>query len=197
MHGLESLPAVVCEDHPQQVLSRRAEPERDPGIIAERRGQREAADRLVSVEDVHLAQVEGVPRLDELPLPGLQARSARMLGLDLDVDRLVRADAAFGDQLRYPDRGRTDLVGARPAWRRRGPRTATAALRDRDGPRAVPANVAAALGRRHDVGGATIEADLEGEIDLAVQRREVGDGPQGDGVALVHDADAAPVVARV
>src|SRR5216117_3712747 len=42
MRGLESLPSIVRQDDLEKVLG--AEPERDEGMIAERRGQREAAD---------------------------------------------------------------------------------------------------------------------------------------------------------
>src|SRR3989442_1181555 len=122
MRGLESLPSVVREDDPKEGFSVGTEPERDEGIIAERRGQHELADLRVSVEDVHPVQVEGLGGLDELPLPNLQPRSARMLGLDLDVDGLAGADAAVGDQLRDPDRWRANLVRARATGPGRRPR---------------------------------------------------------------------------
>src|SRR3989442_6935389 len=111
MRGLEALPAVVREDDPKEALTVSPQPERDERVIAERRGHRELADPLVSVEYVHPVQVEGIGGLDERSLSDHQARSARMLDLDLDIDRLVGADAAIGDQLRYPDRWRGDLVG--------------------------------------------------------------------------------------
>src|SRR5437773_681459 len=149
MRGLESLPSVVREDDPKEVFSVGTEPERDEGIIAERRGQHELADLRVSVEDVHPVQVEGLGGLDELPLPNLQPRSARMPGLDLDVDGLAGADAAVGDQLRDPDRWRANLVGARATGRRCGPGAATRAVGDRDGPRGMPARLATAVRRHH------------------------------------------------
>src|SRR5207245_1792279 len=112
MRGLESLPSIVRQDNPEKVLGAGAEPERDEGMIAERRGQREAADLRGSVEDGHPVQIERLPGLGELPLPDLQPRSARVLDLDLDIDDLAGADAAIGDQLRDPDRRRAELVGA-------------------------------------------------------------------------------------
>src|SRR5436309_1200481 len=166
MRGLEPLPAVVREDDTKAVLTIGAEPERDEGIIAERRGHRELADLRVSVEDVHPVQVEQIGGLNEFPLADRQTRSARMLGLDLDVDDLVAADAAIGDQLRDPDRWRADLVRARAARRRGGPGAVTRALGDRDGPCGMPPGVAAALGRRPYLGGTVIQPDLEGEVDL-------------------------------
>src|SRR5213083_1186950 len=71
MRGLESLPSIVRQDDPEKVLGAGAEPERDEGMIAERRGQREAADLRGSVEDGHPVQIERLPGLDELPLPDL------------------------------------------------------------------------------------------------------------------------------
>src|SRR5207245_3821734 len=120
MRGPESLPSIVRQDGPEKVLGAGAEPERDEGMIAERRGQREAADLRGSVEDGHPVQIERLPGLGELPLPDLQPRSARVLDLDLDIDDLAGADAAIGDQLRDPDRRRAELVGSNAARRRRG-----------------------------------------------------------------------------
>src|SRR5437667_168509 len=71
MRGLESLPSIVRQDDPEKVLGAGAEPERDEGMIAERRGQREAADLRGSVEDGHPVQIERLLGLDELPLPDL------------------------------------------------------------------------------------------------------------------------------
>src|SRR2546422_235828 len=128
MRGLEALAAVVREDGRKEGLRVSPKPERDERVIAERRGHRELADPLVSVEYVHPVQVEGIGGLDERSLSDHQARSARMLDLDLDVDRLVGADAAIGDQLRYPDRWGADLVGTGAAGRRGGPRAAALSL---------------------------------------------------------------------
>src|SRR5206468_2874818 len=118
VRGLESPPEVVRQDDPEPALGAGAKSERDEGMIAEGGGQREPTDRRVPVEDVQLLQIEGLPGLDELPLPELQPRSARVLDLDLDVDDLAGPDPAIGDELRDPDRGRAELVGARLARRR-------------------------------------------------------------------------------
>src|SRR3989442_13137511 len=134
MRGLESLPSIVRQDDPEKVLGAGAEPERDEGMIAERRGQREAADLRGSIEDAHPVQIERLPGLGELPLPDLQPRSARVLDLDLDVDDLAGADAAIGDQFRDPDRRRAELVGAHAARRRRGAAAPPPAGRGRYGP---------------------------------------------------------------
>src|SRR3989442_1136330 len=178
MRGLESLPSIVRQDDPEKILGAGAEPERDEGMIAERRGQREAADLRGSVEDGHPVQIERLPGLDELPLPDLQPRSARVLDLDLDIDDLAGADAAIGDQLRDPDRRRAELVGAHAARRRRGAGAPPRAVGDRDGPRGLPAGVAAAFGRRRDLGGPVIQPDLDGDVHLNAQLRESGDTPQ-------------------
>src|SRR5438128_9808366 len=154
MRGLESLPSVVRQDDPDKVLGAGAEPEGDEGIVAERRGQREAADLRVSVEDVQRLQIERLGGLDERPLPDLQPGSTRMLDLDLDIDDLSGADPAIADQLRDPDREWAKLVGAHAARRRRGPAAPTRPLGDRGGSRGPPTGVVTALGRRRDLGGA-------------------------------------------
>src|SRR5437016_9996815 len=197
MRGLESLPSIVRQDDPEKVLGAGAEPERDEGMIAERRGQREAADLRGSVEDGHPVQIERLPGLGELPLPDLQPRSARVLDLDLDIDDLAGADAALGDQLRDPDRRRAELVGSHAARRRRGAGAPPGAVGDRDGPRGLPAGVAAAFGRRRALGGPVSQPDLEGDGHLTVPRREVEYTLQRNGIALVYDAEARDVVAGV
>src|SRR2546426_6161383 len=67
MRGLESLPSIVRQDDPEKVLGAGAEPERDEGMIAERRGQREAADLRGSVEDGHPVQIERLPAWTNFP----------------------------------------------------------------------------------------------------------------------------------
>src|SRR5438034_1332062 len=185
VRGLESPPEVVRQDDPEPALGAGAKSERDEGMIAEGGGQREPTDRRVPVEDVQLLQIEGLPGLDELPLPELQPRSARVLDLDLDVDDLAGPDPAIGDELRDPDRGRAELVGARLARRRRGPGAPTRTLGDRDRPRGPPAGVATALGRRRDLGDPMIEPHLEGHVDLTIQRREVEHALEGNVVSSV------------
>src|SRR2546429_2922205 len=96
-----------------------------------------------------------------------------------------------------PDRRRAELVGSHAARRRRGAGAPPGAVGDRDGPRGLPAGVAAAFGRRRDLGGAVITPDLEGDVHLTVQRREVEHTLQRDGIALVYDAEARDVVAGV
>src|SRR5438132_7983408 len=144
MRGLESLPSIVRQDDPEKVLGAGAEPERDEGMIAERRGQREAADLRGSVEDGHPVQIERLPGLGELPLPDLQPRSARVLDLDLDIDDLAGADAGIGDQLRDPDRRRAELVWSHAARRRRGAGAAPGAGGGREGVRGLTSRGAAA-----------------------------------------------------
>src|SRR2546430_13850833 len=109
MRGLESLPAVVRQDDPKKVLGAGAEPEGDEGIVAERRGQREASELRGSVEDGHPVQIVRLPVLDEVHLPHIQPRSSRLLDLYLDIAYLTGADADCVRVFRDQGRRSTDV----------------------------------------------------------------------------------------
>src|SRR5256885_421340 len=142
VHRFQLLAAVVREDHFEGALALRAEREGEKRVVAQRRGERELADPLAGVLDLHLLEVERFRLEIDLPLADGPAPPVRVPDLDLRVQDLAPAQPTILHQLGDADGGRVDFVGCGTSHRRIGPAAAASALAEggeggADRPRAV------------------------------------------------------------
>src|SRR3954453_19535662 len=91
VHRFELLATVVREDHFERALALRAERESEERVIAQRRGEREVADPLARILDLHLFEVERSGLEIDLSLADCAAPPVGVPDLDLRVHDLTAA----------------------------------------------------------------------------------------------------------